>query len=222
MGEYTSKTKEFSLIYTSGNLIDLNFLAHQYLSFHVKHIMVGNFLADTLKGNDREKLPHEIYQGVQVHHLIDNYTDSHPLVLKTRKILYPYFSKYAAVVQDVYFDHFLAKNWKNYSNIPLSDFTADVYRILGEHRNLFNERAERTFHYMSRQNWLLNYAKNEGLDRALTGLSRRASFKNNMDQAIEPLIKHQRELLQLFQDFFPELESEVRKEFGDAFENSRP
>lgn len=178
--------------------------------------MVGNFLADTLKVKERELLPREVYKGVEIHHLIDNYTDSHPLVLETRKILYPYFNKYAAVVQDVYYDHFLAKHWKDYSPEPLSEFTARVYKVLGERVDIFNERAEKTYYYMSTQNWLLNYAETDGLDRALTGLSRRASFRNNMDQSIEPLLKHQDELLNLFRSFFPQLEAEVRKEFGDV------
>jgi acyl carrier protein phosphodiesterase len=203
------------LIYTSGNFTDLNFLAHQYLSFDVEPLMVGNFLADTLKGKERDLLPKDVYKGVEIHHLIDNFTDSHPLVLETRKILYPYFNKYAAVVQDVYFDHFLAKNWKNYSTEPLLDFTQRVYRVLGERIDLFNQRAERTYYYMSTQNWLLNYSKTEGLDRALTGLSRRASFQNNMDQSIEPLLKHQEELIDLFSSFFPMLEAEVREKFSD-------
>jgi len=222
MGEYTSKTKDILLIYTSGNLSDLNFLAHQYLSFNVEPIMVGNFLADTLKGKERESLPTDIYRGVEIHHVIDNFTDNHPLVLETRKILYPYFSKYAAVVQDVYFDHFLARNWNRFSDVDLAAFTAQVYKVLGENTQYFNQRAQRTFHYMSAQNWLLNYAKTEGLDRALTGLSRRASFKNNMDQSIEPMLKHEEELVNLFEDFFPELESEIKKGFDHSFKAYRP
>lgn len=173
--------------------------------------MVGNFLADMLKGKERDSLPADIYKGVEMHHLIDNFTDSHPLVLETRKILYPYFSKYAAVVQDVYFDHFLAKSWGDYSDESLFEYTERIYRVLGDRAELFNKRAERTYYYMSTQNWLYNYASTEGLDRALTGLSRRARFQNNMDDSIEPLLKHQKELVSLFEDFFPQLKAEVRK-----------
>jgi len=179
--------------------------------------MVGNFLADTLKGKDREELPEEIYKGVEIHHLIDNFTDSHPLVLATRKILYPYFSKYAAVVQDVYFDHFLARDWKEYSDSGLAAFTENVYKVLGNNTRFFNERALRTYQYMSTQNWLLHYAETDGLDRALTGLSRRASFQNNMNESIEPLIKHEQELTALFEAFFPKLESEIKNQYGHLF-----
>lgn len=173
--------------------------------------MVGNFLADMLKGKERDSLPRAISDGVEIHHLIDSYTDSHSLVLETRKILYPYFNKYAAVVQDVYFDHFLAKSWGHYSDEPLFKYAERVYRILGKRVDLFNERAERTYYYMSTQNWLYNYAGIEGLDRALTDLSRRARFQNNMDNSIEPLLKHHDELFDLFSVFFPKLEKEVKK-----------
>lgn len=176
--------------------------------------MVGNFMADTLRGKEKNDLPAGVLLGVNIHHAIDNFTDNHPLVLETRKILYPYFSKYAGVVQDVYFDHFLARDWSKYSEVELADFASGVYSVLRKNSILFNQRAERTFYYMSTQNWLLNYSSLKGLDRSLTGLSRRASFQNNMDQSIEPLLNHEEELHQLFDDFFPQLKNHIAEGFG--------
>ena len=84
---------------------------------------------------------------------------------------------------------------------------------VGQHENekIFNERAKRTFHYMQLQNWLLNYSTLEGLHQSLSGLSRRASFENKMNQAIPPLNKHRTELESQFNEFFPELERRIAK-----------
>lgn len=176
--------------------------------------MVGNFIADTIRGKEIDSLPEDVYTGVKIHHLIDEFTDGHAQVLESRKLLYPYFGKYAAVVQDVYYDHFLAKYWNNYSPIELPFFCTEVYNVLEKSKHLYNERALRTLKYMSAQNWLLSYANLDGLDRALSGLSRRASFDNNMNNSIPPLLKHLDSLESQFREFFPELDRKIQSSFG--------
>ncbi|MCA1763955.1 MAG: acyl carrier protein phosphodiesterase [Flavobacteriales bacterium] len=175
--------------------------------------MVGNFIADTLRGSQGSSLPESILKGVAIHRDIDTFTDGHHLVLETRKCLYPYFGKYAAVVQDVYYDHFLAANWKAHSEIPLFDFSNHVYQTLERNRKYLNAKAERTLYYMSAQNWLYHYRTTEGINRALTGLSRRAKFESNMENAIPPLKKHYEEMYAHFQGFFPELVGFIRREW---------
>ena len=151
--------------------------------------------------------------GVHIHRQIDSFTDSHPVVLETRKMLYPYFSKYAGVVQDVYFDHFLAANWNKYATSDLNEYCQMVYRVLKSGSAFMNQRAERTLYYMSAQDWLGNYRRIEGVDRALSGLSSRASFPNNMDKSVVPLEKHYAELDAAFQTFFPELVAAIDLDF---------
>jgi acyl carrier protein phosphodiesterase len=189
----------------------LNFLAHQYLSFGDEAIMVGNFIADTVKGRQIEEYPADIQKGIRLHRLIDDFTDTHRLVLETRKHLYPYFSKYAAVVQDVYYDHFLAIDWQHYHPKSLPDFAQSVYRTLNGSKIHMNERAARTLHYMELQNWLANYASTDGIDRTLKGMASRARFASNMQNGIAPLKAHFHEMKSEFDAFFPELELAVRQ-----------
>lgn len=189
----------------------MNFLAHQYLSFGDEAIMVGNFIADTVKGRQIEDYPADIQKGIRLHRLIDNFTDTHPLVLETRKHLYPYFSKYAAVVQDVYYDHFLAIDWKVYHAVALPDFAQSVYHTLNASKMHMNERAARTLHYMELQDWLASYATTEGIDRTLKGMASRARFASNMEHSIAPLKAHFHEMKSEFDALFPELEEAARK-----------
>lgn len=167
--------------------------------------MVGNFIADTLRGSQGSALPESIQKGISIHRDIDTFTDEHQLVLDTRKCLYPYFGKYAAVVQDVYYDHFLALNWSDHSAVSLLDFTNTVYTTLEKHSKYLNPKAQRTFYYMRMQNWLYHYKTTEGINRALTGLSRRAKFDSNMEQAIPPLKRHFDDMTEHFNTFFPQL-----------------
>lgn len=172
--------------------------------------MVGNFIADTVRGKRMDEYPESIREGILLHRFIDTFTDEHPTVLLTRKRLYPHFGKYAAVVQDVFYDHFLAKNWKSHHHLELNEFTAFVYQTLGESRHHFNQRAERTFHFMQSQDWLSNYATEEGIHRSLSGLSRRAKFTSNMEKSIPVLRAKRSDLEEDFAAFFPELVAEVK------------
>lgn len=47
--------------------------------------------------------------------------------------------------------------------------------------------SSRTLDYMSHGDWLSAYANLEGMGQALSGISRRASFENKMDQAVVEL-----------------------------------
>ncbi|MEM9052861.1 MAG: ACP phosphodiesterase [Bacteroidota bacterium] len=183
----------------------MNFLAHQLLSFSQKHLMVGNFIADTLKGKSYQSLPKEIQEGVLLHRFIDDFTDTHPLMLQGRKLLYPHFGKYAGVVQDVFCDYFLAKDWHEYHEKPLKEYVQYIYQVLAEAEEIFNERALRTFQFMRQQNWLESYAHLSGIDQALSGLSRRASYQSNMENSLPAMTEHGHDLELDFREFYPQL-----------------
>ena len=101
----------------------MNFLAHIYLSFENPKILVGNFIGDFVKGKKLELYGDEIQKGILLHREIDDYTDSHPIVLETKKRLRPNYHHYAPVISDVYYDHFLASLWSNYHKTPLIEYT---------------------------------------------------------------------------------------------------
>lgn len=222
--EYNAFSPNFLLIYINGinSQTTLNFLAHQYLSFDSKPVMVGNFIADTVKGAVPEAYPKGIKLGINVHRAIDEYTDSHPIVLETRKLLYPNFGKYAAVVQDVYYDHFLAIHWDDYRDDLLRDFVQQVYTTLNANKEIMNSKALRILHYMELHDWLTNYSNTQGIDRALKGLSHRASFPSNMENGIPPLLDNFEAIDQHFTSFFPELEKEIRTRFGQEILETNP
>lgn len=193
----------------------MNFLAHQFLSFEIKPIMVGNFIADTVKGKGLADYDKAIQKGIVLHRFIDTYTDSHEITLQSRERLYAYFGKYAGVVQDVFYDHFLAKNWTSYHQNDLKAYTRFIYATLADYQSVFNDQASRTFHYMQLQDWLGNYATEEGINRALTGLSRRASFPSNMEESLPALAEQGSSISDDFKAFFPDLISATEEKLEE-------
>ena len=185
----------------------MNFLAHAYLSFDQEEILVGNFIADFVRGKEMENYPKKVQLGIQLHRAIDTYTDSHPLVKQVQSFLIPRFGHYSRVISDVFFDYFLAKNWKNYSDTPLEQFSLDCYRTLSTYPIDFPEAFSRMFHWMQAQNWLYAYREAAGIQAALDGLSRRARFDSKMNESTQVLWEKEEEIEALFFVFFQDLET---------------
>lgn len=183
----------------------MNYLAHFYLANGDEGLMVGNFIADHIVGNQYLDFPESIRKGVLQHRAIDTFTDNHPVVLESKKRLRPIFHKFSPVIVDVFYDYLLAKRWNQYSKQNLKEFTQEAYQVIHEHHHLIPEKAAYMFSYMERDNWLYNYRKIEGIDRALSGMSRRTIRGSKMELAADYLRKDEVLYLKEFDSFFPDL-----------------
>ncbi|MEQ9403137.1 MAG: ACP phosphodiesterase [Cyclobacteriaceae bacterium] len=184
----------------------MNFLAHLFLSGDNEKIQVGNFIGDFVKGNKFEKYHHDIQLGIRLHREIDSFTDSHPVVMQSKMRLRAKFRHYSPVIVDVFYDHFLAKNWSNFDSSDLKNFTLNFYEMISGYSSIIPDAVNNMLVFMKDKNWLYNYQSLEGIDRALTGMSRRTKFDSNMEVAIESLKENYNEFEDEFRLFFPELQ----------------
>jgi acyl carrier protein phosphodiesterase len=184
----------------------MNFLAHLYLSGGDPEVMVGNFIGDFVKGRSLlQQFNASIVKGIELHRAIDEFTDKHPVVKQSKDRLRPTYRHYAGVIVDVFYDHYLAKYWDHYHNDLLPDFAEHAYATIEAHDAMLPEGVKRMLPYMIRGNWLVHYARVEGIDRALTGMSRRTPYESRMDEAVIDLQKYYDEFKAEFELFFPEL-----------------
>ncbi|RIW15239.1 DUF479 domain-containing protein [Algoriphagus lacus] len=189
----------------------MNFLAHAYLSFGQEGILVGNFVADFVKGKDLHQFNLETQTGILLHREIDSFTDSHPLVRAGQSYLRPKFRHYSTVITDIFFDYFLGKNWDKFSEIPLETFVNQTYEILDRHLKELPDSFGEMFYWMKSQNWLYHYREIEGIQKALNGLTRRARFDSKMNEAPELLLEKEAEFEIIFFAFFGDLETFARE-----------
>jgi len=183
----------------------MNFLAHAYLSGDSEELLIGNFIADAVKGSAINNYSGKIKEGILLHRSIDAFTDSHPVVRTSIERLRPDYHKYSGVLVDIFYDHFLAKNWNRHSNIELKVFAARVYSIMQNNYAQLPQRSQQLLPYMIRFDWLTNYAHLEGIQRVLNGMSRRTTFVSNMEKAVKNLVNNYAEFEAEFNAFFPEL-----------------
>ncbi len=183
----------------------MNYLAHVFLSGSEPELMIGNFIADAVRGKQILQFSEGIQKGIFLHREIDRFTDTHPVVYQTKNRLRPQYGKYASVIADMYYDHFLAANFNIFSSLPLSTFTAQTYSVLEQNWSILPERVKVFLPHMKAHNWLLSYAQINGIKQALTGLSRRTTFVSGMETAAQELELNYELYAREFLDFMPEL-----------------
>ncbi|NQZ75350.1 MAG: DUF479 domain-containing protein [Ekhidna sp.] len=187
----------------------MNFLAHIFLSGSNEQVLVGNFIGDFVKGSQMKEYGEEVQNGIRLHRSIDHYTDTHPVVLESKVRLRDQFRHYAPVIVDIFYDHFLAKFWGEFSQIPLLDFTRGFYHNIEKYSEILPKGVKHMLGYMSKDNWLYNYQYIEGIDRALSGMSRRTKFESKMEHASKALEENYEAFENEFRRFFPDLQVHV-------------
>jgi acyl carrier protein phosphodiesterase len=183
----------------------MNFLAHIYLSGDNDLIKIGNFMADGIRGKHFESYPLEIQKGIILHRAIDTFTDANPIFRQSTKKLHENYHHYAGVIVDVFYDHFLAKNWTKYSDEKLDDFVERFYQSLQDNTDLLSERTKGMMPYMIKQNWLVSYQTIEGINQILTQMDYRTKNESKMRFATNELSEFYSEFETEFTDFFKEL-----------------
>ncbi|NJN42544.1 MAG: DUF479 domain-containing protein [Flammeovirgaceae bacterium] len=186
----------------------MNFLAHLYLSEDHPKVMVGNFIGDFVRGrNLTEQFEADVARGIELHRAIDEFTDTHPIVKKSKDRLRPEYRHYSPVIVDIFYDHFLAADWKNYHPVKLEDYTQFAYQTIMQFDDILPERVKYLLPFMTKGNWLLQYATIEGIHRALSGMANRTPYESKMEMASEDLRKDYSLYKKEFTEFFGELQT---------------
>jgi len=183
----------------------MNFLAHAHLSGSNRDVLLGNFIADAVKGKKWMEYRQNIQIGIMLHRQIDSYTDNHELFKQSINRVRKDFGRYSGIVMDIFYDHFLARNWKDYHEDELAVFAAHVYGILTRNILILPNRTKRLLPFLVSQNWLTSYAEFDGLKQVFNGMDRRTGRISGMDKAVDVLIQNYDELYTDFFSFYPEL-----------------
>ena len=196
----------------------MNYLAHIYLSGDSEEIKVGNFIGDFVKGNQHQQFPEQVAYGIILHRRIDSFTDQHTIVRECIQLLRPGYGKYAGIVADIFFDHFLASNWKDYSMDSLHHFTKNAHSIFLSNFGLLPFKVKQFLPFLIYHKRLESYAQRENLFTVLEIMSRRTSLPANSEWAMQILNQEYDQFETLFRNFFSELINYVESDFGVKIE----
>lgn len=196
----------------------MNYLAHVFLSHETPAAVTGAMLGDFVKGGLPPAWNAEVCAAIALHRAIDRFTDRHVVVAASRRLVSPARRRFAGILVDLFFDHFLARNWRRYHGQPLPEFAQEVYAVLLPQRARFPERLQRIVPLMAQDDWLSSYAEVSAIDAALNGLARRFRYPERarvLTTAIDELEGNYARFERYFLQFFPVLRQFV-KEYAEG------
>lgn len=182
----------------------MNYLAHSFLTFSDGQI-VGQFLEDYIKNNERFSLPKEFQKGIKLHREIDTFTDSHPAIHEAKKIFSPLVRLYSGAFVDVAMDYFLANDVSIKSPEKWKKHSQHVYKVLNENKNSFPENFHRMLFHMQKDDWLYNYRHDWGIEFSMKNVLRKAKYLDENIPVFETFLENKKELQKCYDVFFPEL-----------------
>jgi acyl carrier protein phosphodiesterase len=158
-----------------------------------------------------DRLPETVRRGIALHRAIDSFTDAHPLHLESRNRIGKTRRRYAGIIIDVCYDHFLSRHWTDYSSESLAGFAERVYDVLREYRDDLPDRLRRIAPHMIADDWLGSYSELANVGRALDGIARRIKRRNTLAGALVEVEANYAALDEDFQRFFPDLEAQATR-----------
>ncbi len=183
----------------------VNYLAHLALTPPDDDALVGAMLGDFVKGPLGDRYPGRLGAAIDLHRRIDTYTDAHPQVVASRRRVAPVRRRYAGIMVDLYYDHFLARYWSEFHEEPLPQFSARVYALLESRRAGLPPELQWVASNMAARDWLGSYARTESVGRALEGIGRRLKRGNGLLGAGDDLVAQYEAFEADFRGFFPEV-----------------
>jgi len=200
----------------------VNYLVHFLLAGDDDELRLGNLLGDFVKGRvqrfEHQGVTERLRAGIQMHRAIDAFSDRHPAVHRSKRIVAPEYGRLSAVIVDVFYDHVLARRWPEHHPQPLPVYAQDVYRTLDGNLHRLPAGVHPLVRSMTRADWLGGYASARGIERALQGMAQRRAVAAAIGTAGRMLADH----FDRFSDDFDEFLPDVRARCTEFLESFHP
>jgi acyl carrier protein phosphodiesterase len=183
----------------------MNYLAHLYLSEPNEDAWLGSLLGDFVKGPLDGRYGEHVTRAIALHRKIDTFTDAHPVVLRSKSRVSTSRRRYAGIMIDMFYDHFLAKYWREFHGEPIGVFTGRIYRILRERHAMLPVRLQSMAPRMAQADWLASYAHLGSIHSALDRMGARLKRENRLLNSADELLAHYVDIETDFRDFMPEV-----------------
>lgn len=181
----------------------MNYLFHLHLSGSDPDIITGNFMGDFVKGRIGDGYPPRLRQGLELHRRIDSFAQDEPHFNRSRLRLNNEFGLYRGIMVDLYYDHFLAAGWNEWSAEPLEEYLRHVRWVVEANRPWLPERLQNLLPVIF-EDMIPSYREPSGITYALTRMSKRLKRANPLAGGGMELLRHYDGLREDFLGFLPE------------------
>ena len=146
---------------------------------------------------------------------IDSFTDAHPVFLRSRQRISPANRKFAGIIVDVFYDHFLSMRWSDFSIQPKLAFIDGVYADFDRYTETQLPDARRFALRMAEDDWLGEYETLAGIERTLARISGRLKRPGLLVPLVSELSANYVGLAEDFAEFYPALRAAVAEWFAE-------
>ena len=183
----------------------MNYLAHLFFYDDTEDALLGSLLGDFVKGSAEGRFSAAISDAIRLHRKIDSFADAHRITRESRDRISPSRRRFAGIVVDVCYDHFLSRHWGDFSRIGLASFVERVYVVLMKNSAILPDRLSRILPRMISENWLESYVHLQGVGDALDRIAKRLSRGSSFLGAVAEIEANYPALERDFFGFFPDL-----------------
>ena len=187
----------------------MNFLAHFQLAWPDEGLVLGALEGDYYKGPLGSELPEGLARGVRLHRAIDAYTDHHPTVAALRRNFPKGLRRYAGILIDLSFDHYLTQHWHTFNTRELTEFNREVMRTLNGGSDALSSGSQRMLARLDEFDILNCYHEWQSVTGSAERIGERFRRGNPLvaiEQDVEPLREAMEEA---FLEFYPQLQGFV-------------
>jgi len=190
----------------------MNWLAHVFLSENQIEHQLGNLLTDPLKAKAWEGASPLILSGIETHKRIDRFTDSHPLVSKS-KVRLAKRGPLKGVALDILYDYYLSIHWEKFAKVERVPFL-ETFRTQAPLAIVnYPDKAQEVIARVVINRQLSSYISMDGVADAFTRIDKRLTDRTRAKDTTTrylPIIEKENTYLEgAFLEFFPELMEEI-------------
>ncbi|MEN4768545.1 ACP phosphodiesterase [Duffyella gerundensis] len=190
----------------------MNFLAHLHLARLADSALLGNLMADYIRGNPVPQWPDAIAEGIALHRRIDARTDSLAEVREARSHFRALTRRVAPITLDVIWDHFLARHWQQISPTQsLRDFLSQAEAEVMPQLAGTPEGFQQLNHILWRERWMERYADAAYLQPVLNGMANRRPKLAALRDSYDDFVDNYALLERLFWQFYPRMMTDAQQ-----------
>lgn len=190
----------------------MNFLAHLHLAHLADSSLLGNVLADFVRGNPNADWSPEIAAGIHMHRRVDVLTDRLPEVRAALAWFGPRTRRVAPIALDVMWDHFLSRHWTTLvPDLALADFVSLARAAILPALDAAPPRFVTLNQYIWQERWLERYADMAFIAKVLDGMASRRPKLDALRHCRAEMNEHYPALERQFWAFYPDMMAQARQ-----------
>ena len=190
----------------------MNHLLNIYVSKKISdQVMIGNYIGNWVKPSHYANYPDEIQKGILMNRKIDEFIKNSQAFERSKKRLKPYFIKHSTLIVSIFYDHFLAVNWKQYSSVSLDVSAHEAYLKLMENMSFITHKFKCLVPGLFTRRYINNLTTLAGIHYFMLYITKKDNFPTSLYASIEDLIQNYDLFKNDFEEFLLELNNYISK-----------